>query len=443
MPDPILVSRLAALERDLRVLSDLEALKDRLGLAKVRVHKRIWNGYQYTIIREISTLVEKRIPRVRNQMAKAEAGGKHAGDRARVAWKLYAAIYRKSRWISQECLEFIAGLAFRDKKLDEQICQIADALIESYAEASGKEPSLAVPSSQESLSRTLGRIVRLRFPEWTIWTLPLVAHEYGHVVIPDVLDHSRSRRRTPRAHGPVSRRRAAGCGPRDARGVTKASRVLSDRVHGRCLRHLHHGPGVSLRGDLAPIRPPRRRRPGELSDRPGPGPRRPEDPRLHESGRRRHQWLCVRHQLPLRSMGRGGPASEPHGGRHDPGGRVCADIYLDGLADRILRHFHRNLPAANYPHGNPRDGWQVAQRWATIWGNELAKKARRLTAQLDATSDNLRDVMNAAWVCRLDHEGEISELEDVVHETWARIGERSEGTPGPVPQVPRQDRESR
>ncbi len=443
MPDPILVSRLAALERDLRVLSDLEALKDRLGLAKVRVHKRIWNGYQYTIIREISALVEKRIPRVRNQMAKAEAGGKHAGDRARVAWKLYAAIYRKSRWISQECLEFIAGLAFRDKKLDEQICQIADALIESYAEASGKEPSLAVPSSQESLSRTLGRIVRLRFPEWTIWTLPLVAHEYGHVVIPDVLDHSRF------CAGELPALMAqypGGAPPGAAPATPEESRK---RAESYLIEFMADAFATYIMGPAYPCAAILLR----------------FDPRAGE-GQENSPIDLDRARVVLRILGSMSQAAGAISGyafaisylsdrwdeavrRANPTGAATTrgggsrDIYLDGLADRILRHFHRNLPAANYPHGNPRDGWQVAQRWATIWGNELAKKARRLTAQLDATSDNLRDVMNAAWVCRLDHEGEISELEDVVHETWARIGERSEGTPGPVPQVPRQDRESR
>jgi hypothetical protein len=29
---------------------------------------------------------------------------------------------------------------------------------------------------------TMARIIRLGFPEWTIWTLPLAAHELGHVV---------------------------------------------------------------------------------------------------------------------------------------------------------------------------------------------------------------------------------------------------------------------
>jgi hypothetical protein len=30
---------------------------------------------------------------------------------------------------------------------------------------------------------TLARIIRLGFPEWTLWALPLAAHEFGHVVV--------------------------------------------------------------------------------------------------------------------------------------------------------------------------------------------------------------------------------------------------------------------
>ena len=325
MPDPILVSRLAALERDLRVLSDLEALKDRLGLAKVRVHKRIWNGYQYTIIREISALVEKRIPRVRNQMAKAEAGGKHAGDRARVAWKLYAAIYRKSRWISQECLEFIAGLAFRDKKLDEQICQIADALIESYAEASGKEPSLAVPSSQESLSRTLGRIGALAVPRVD----DLDAPPGGTRV------RARGDPRRPRPLALLAGELPALMAQYPGGALPGAAPATPEESRKRAESYLIEfmadafatyimGPAYPCAAILLRFDP----RAGEGQENSPIDLDRArvvlKDPRLHESGRRRHQWLCVRHQLPLRSMGRGGPASEPHGGRHDPGGRVRA-----------------------------------------------------------------------------------------------------------------------
>jgi hypothetical protein len=47
---------------------------------------------------------------------------------------------------------------------------------------------LTVPAVQEAFTQTLARIVRLRFLEWTVWTLPLTAHEFGHVVIREDAD---------------------------------------------------------------------------------------------------------------------------------------------------------------------------------------------------------------------------------------------------------------
>jgi hypothetical protein len=43
--------------------------------------------------------------------------------------------------------------------------------------------SLTIPSQKEGITETLASLIRLEFPEWTIWTLPLVAGELGHVVM--------------------------------------------------------------------------------------------------------------------------------------------------------------------------------------------------------------------------------------------------------------------
>jgi hypothetical protein len=42
---------------------------------------------------------------------------------------------------------------------------------------------LAVPALDEALSESFARTVRLRFPEWTIWTLPLLAYDFALVAI--------------------------------------------------------------------------------------------------------------------------------------------------------------------------------------------------------------------------------------------------------------------
>src|SRR5262249_16861778 len=45
-----------------------------------------------------------------------------------------------------------------------------------------------VHGMDDTFTKTRVRIIRLRFPEWRIWDLPLAAHELGHVVIGENLE---------------------------------------------------------------------------------------------------------------------------------------------------------------------------------------------------------------------------------------------------------------
>jgi hypothetical protein len=104
----------------------------------------------------------------------------------RSAWSSYSELREANSQIYREFLEAMLGLAMRRNKIDEQTCRIADALIVSMKSFLAKADALAIPASHEAYSKTLARLIRMRFPEWTIWSLPLVAHEFGHVVIEDV-----------------------------------------------------------------------------------------------------------------------------------------------------------------------------------------------------------------------------------------------------------------
>jgi len=100
------------------------------------------------------------------------------------AWKQYAEIMtEQTRLFSfSDYVEFLGGLALRDAGLDEGICQIADELVQSCS-AIGKTNwnALTIPANNEAV--TLARSIRMGFPEWTLWAVPLTAHELGHVLI--------------------------------------------------------------------------------------------------------------------------------------------------------------------------------------------------------------------------------------------------------------------
>ena len=74
--------------------------------------------------------------------------------------------------IWEEAFDLMSGLCLRYEGLDGGLCQIADAIIEEI-DWGGK--ALSVPG--RGTSGVLAQIIHLRFPEWTIWALPLTAQE--------------------------------------------------------------------------------------------------------------------------------------------------------------------------------------------------------------------------------------------------------------------------
>jgi hypothetical protein len=81
-----------------------------------------------------------------------------------------------------EYLDYLAGLSLRHDGLDAGVCDIADDLIQELHLLSQAElAALAIPG-REGCDGILPKIVYLRFPEWTVWALPLAAHELWHIV---------------------------------------------------------------------------------------------------------------------------------------------------------------------------------------------------------------------------------------------------------------------
>jgi hypothetical protein len=78
--------------------------------------------------------------------------------------------------VFNESIEFLGGFALRDARLDAEVCELADRIIELIYGPSATALR-AIPGGIAAIKMKLGRIVRLRFPEWTIWALPLVAHD--------------------------------------------------------------------------------------------------------------------------------------------------------------------------------------------------------------------------------------------------------------------------
>ena len=106
-----------------------------------------------------------------------------ADNKRREAWNKYSdQLHKQSQNLFTEYVDFVRGLAMRDAGLDEGICQLVDELISRW-NISNVSHSFSIPDRYEAVSMTLSRIIRIGFPEWTIWAMPLAVHELGHIAM--------------------------------------------------------------------------------------------------------------------------------------------------------------------------------------------------------------------------------------------------------------------
>ena len=79
--------------------------------------------------------------------------------------------------IFTDYMELLGAAALRDTGFDEKISYFADEILRSTG-----GNLLALPVRQQALLRTYKQIIRVTFPDWTIWALPSAALEFWNVV---------------------------------------------------------------------------------------------------------------------------------------------------------------------------------------------------------------------------------------------------------------------
>lgn len=100
----------------------------------------------------------------------------------REAWESYRQITLESKQAFLEYVDLLGGLALRDAGFDRGICRLADTVLR----LAGRDEvnwSLTIPAREEAFNVTLARVVRVGFPEWTIWALPLAAQDFGQLIV--------------------------------------------------------------------------------------------------------------------------------------------------------------------------------------------------------------------------------------------------------------------
>ena len=84
--------------------------------------------------------------------------------------------------VTSECLALALGALARHFEIDEGACEQADLLIRELAERIDRDLARpTVPGEAEFLHRAAD-VIRRRVPDNEFWDLPIMAHEFGHVV---------------------------------------------------------------------------------------------------------------------------------------------------------------------------------------------------------------------------------------------------------------------
>jgi hypothetical protein len=97
-------------------------------------------------------------------------------------WRDLHAIRSDSAPLFSECLALVEGGLVRGIGLDRGLCRIADALLEELAQLSERPWTRFTVLDDGEYFHDLAEVIRLRFPDVSIWSLPVAAHEFGHYV---------------------------------------------------------------------------------------------------------------------------------------------------------------------------------------------------------------------------------------------------------------------
>lgn len=445
MSDPILEARIDTLLKSLERPKAMSEFVRSLDSGYSHLDQDKWNQIKERLVRELVNEIDKKIDSLRRIKIELTLAHSHnAEGQAKAvseAWRSYRDTFEQIQDLFHECLDVLGGLAFHElslnnptfgKEIDKDILSVAEELTWVCSSSTGIGSSLVIPAPKEALVMTLGRVVRLRCCDWTLWVLPWIAHEFGHVLMGDKGDanskvYQETRETIVALFSPQLTR--PNSFPESTQTQRLAEREIGDqqrsdaargqwaekerrRVQNEIEEYLADAFGTYFMGPAFPCAAihlrlnPTSSHAGEI-----------EDSYDHE---RAYVMVKV-----LSSMGEGGSdfrqiafelwrdwnrmvRRADHAFSRDAESRARRADWrkkkriLKELVERILAQFEETELGLKGRYSSTGDwGWSVAVNWAHRWIGEL-ETLFDLTLPRNITSISaLRDALNAAWCTRL------------------------------------------
>lgn len=127
-------------------------------------------------------------------------------DLRREFWRDLAASEQEMAPIEQEAVEFLGAVLVHRRGLDREppaasgetegpsARDLADLLLGQCADQTGVSKQAGTVLGRDPFLNPATSVIRLRFPDWSVWNLPLMGHEFGHaaaLTLPPFLHYRR------------------------------------------------------------------------------------------------------------------------------------------------------------------------------------------------------------------------------------------------------------
>ena len=179
--DSVLLAQITALERN------IETMKKVLANDQVRYGEGIVSGKFLSVINPIL----KKLADIRRDLTAGAVNPAGVVIRidARQGWERYMEASKDARRVFNQCLDYIGGIAIRKWNLEANACDLAEKLVRQYVNLGANWMSVTIVGEERLFDNVAQatQIIRLRFPEWDIWSLPFASYEFGMWVAGETL----------------------------------------------------------------------------------------------------------------------------------------------------------------------------------------------------------------------------------------------------------------
>lgn len=374
------------LDLALACLGELTARLEEAAQIAERLH-----GRRVAAAEDLSSVLSDLQEDTRDFIAKVEELLGPDGQNATIEptiWREYAELLEQTGPRFDECVELLQGLSAREHGLEDTaaaLFDLADTMIRALRLSDFNSDSFTIPSRREVDPRGRMHVLRVRFSEWTEWTLPLVAFEFGRMAA----------QRSQRIQAFLGKQRAGD-------GVS-GEVLIADGLATFAL-----GPAYACAAIVLRLQPPHA---DNAADH--------DRVRMILSTLRRLNKDSAFDDVIDKLSDAWDSASRGANPAELPG--VRTDAEMDAAVEFLYRQAGGN-PLLVYP----LDEFYKARNLANAW----VKEKRSSSGHPPGLGDlrDARSLMNMAWLCRLEIPSESDSIAELVLKLWSELRTSLRGT---------------